>query len=229
MIGYKAFNHNWTCRGYQYEVDKTCKMDPEEIKIFHSGFHFYKVPIHLLEYYKNDSDKYAEIKAFDNVIEQETICVSNKIKIIRELTTRELYELTHGLFIFPNDPFEHYEKGKLHRTDGPAVEKVDGRQLWYENRMLHRIYGPSLIWPNGVNGWYQYRKLHREDGPATVLANGSKEWYLNGNLHRLNGPAVDGKLHRLDGPVLIWPNEIRCWSQNGNLSHFDFLLPSYLN
>jgi len=46
--------------------------------------------------------------------------------------------------------------GKLHREDGPAVERVNGGKAWY------------------LNG-----KLHREDGPAIESANGDKEWSLN--------------------------------------------------
>jgi hypothetical protein len=46
---------------------------------------------------------------------------------------------------------------KLHREDGPAIEKYDGSKYWY------------------INGQY-----HREDGPAVEHANGAKEWWLNG-------------------------------------------------
>ena len=49
--------------------------------------------------------------------------------------------------------------GKLHRTDGPAVEMVNGHKEW-------RI--------NGI--------LHREDGPAVIFSSGRKEWFLNGVL-----------------------------------------------
>jgi hypothetical protein len=47
--------------------------------------------------------------------------------------------------------------GKLHRTDGPAIQGADGGKSWY------------------LNG-----KLHRTDGPAIEFANGSKWWYING-------------------------------------------------
>jgi len=50
--------------------------------------------------------------------------------------------------------------GKLHRTDGPAVERADGHKAWY------------------LNG-----KRHRTDGPAVENANGSKFWFLNDEYH----------------------------------------------
>jgi hypothetical protein len=58
--------------------------------------------------------------------------------------------------------------GKLHRTDGPAIERANGDRLWY------------------LNG-----KLHRTDGPAIEHADDYREWYLNGKLHRTDGPALE--------------------------------------
>ena len=50
-----------------------------------------------------------------------------------------------------------YLKGKLHREDGPAIERAGGTKEWYLNDMRHR-----------------------EDGPAVEFNNGDKYWYLNG-------------------------------------------------
>ena len=58
--------------------------------------------------------------------------------------------------------------GRLHRTDGPAVEHANGTKEWCQNGCLHR-----------------------EDGPAVVCENGRREWFLNGVLHRTDGPAVE--------------------------------------
>jgi hypothetical protein len=49
------------------------------------------------------------------------------------------------------------EQGKLHREDGPSIERNDGYKEW---------------WING--------KRHREDGPAVEYSDGDKWWYLNG-------------------------------------------------
>ena len=56
----------------------------------------------------------------------------------------------HGIIRYRN------EQGKLHREDGPAVERTNGYKEWY------------------LNG-----KLHREDGPAIEYADGDKSWYIN--------------------------------------------------
>ena len=59
--------------------------------------------------------------------------------------------------VFNNGGREWYLNGKLHREDGPALDRVNGTKSW---------------WLNG--------QLHREDGPAIEYPYGSKCWYLNG-------------------------------------------------
>jgi len=50
-------------------------------------------------------------------------------------------------------------KGQLHRTDGPAIEFVNGDKQWFQNDILYRT-----------------------DGPAIELANGDKLWCADGDL-----------------------------------------------
>jgi hypothetical protein len=73
----------------------------------------------------------------------------------------------------------HYKDGKLHHTDGPAVEYSNGIKEWWVNGKRHREDGPAIENANGHKDWYLNGKLHREDGPAREYANGTKEWYLN--------------------------------------------------
>lgn len=61
-----------------------------------------------------------------------------------------------------------HDNGKLGRSDGPAVEYVNGSKEWL------------------VNG-----EFHREDGPAIEGVDGYKEWWINGKRHRIGGPAVE--------------------------------------
>ena len=69
--------------------------------------------------------------------------------------------------------------GKLHRTDGPAVEWTDGSKEWRLNGKLHRTDGPAVERADGSKIWCLNGELHRTDGPAIERADGSKEWYLN--------------------------------------------------
>lgn len=46
------------------------------------------------------------------------------------------------------------EQGRLHRTDGPAIEYANGDKLWYINGTLHRENGPAVEWGYNIVRWY---------------------------------------------------------------------------
>ena len=71
-------------------------------------------------------------------------------------------------------------EGKLHRTDGPAIEYANGDKYWYINGQRHRDNGPAVEYANGDKSWWINGKYHRENGPAIEFANGDKEWWVNG-------------------------------------------------
>jgi len=60
--------------------------------------------------------------------------------------------------------------------------KIDdnGSKSWYLNGKLHRTDGPAIEYESGDKVWYLNDKRHREDGPAVEFSNGTKVWYLNG-------------------------------------------------
>ncbi len=55
------------------------------------------------------------------------------------------------------------EKGELHRTDGPAVEHVDGFQAWYLNNKRHRVDGPAFVYTDGSRAWYLNGKFIKRE------------------------------------------------------------------
>lgn len=95
MKGYKVFNSDWTCRGYQYEVGKTYEI-AESPKCCKVGFHFCEKLIDCFNYYSFDpNNKVAEIEAigeidFDNTNSK---CCTNKIVILKELTWAEVLDM----------------------------------------------------------------------------------------------------------------------------------------
>ena len=48
----------------------------------------------------------------------------------------------------------YYKKGKLHRTDGPAVEHANGTKEWYIKGRLHRVGSPAIEWADGSKEWW---------------------------------------------------------------------------
>ncbi len=90
MKGYKVFEPDWTCRGFQYEVGKTYEKDvtPEVCK---RGFHFCKQAVDCFNYYPFDPKlKVAEVIALGEIDEGEGKCCTNRVQIIREVSWGEL-------------------------------------------------------------------------------------------------------------------------------------------
>ena len=59
------------------------------------------------------------------------------------------------------------------------VKVYDNRSEWRLNGKLHRTDGPAVEWTDGDKFWHLNGKQHREDGPA-VECNGDESWYING-------------------------------------------------
>lgn len=92
--GYKVFNPDFTCMGFQYKVGETYHIPAKELKPCEKGFHFCKQLIDCFHYYLFDSkNKVAEVVATGEVIEHEDKLVAHTIKIIRELSWDEVLEL----------------------------------------------------------------------------------------------------------------------------------------
>ena len=97
MKGYKVFNSDWTCRGFQYEVGKTYEMDKKPI-CCNRGFHFCKKVSDCFQYYPFDPDnKVAEVEALGDIDtnNDDSKCSTNKIHIIREITWQEVLDLVN--------------------------------------------------------------------------------------------------------------------------------------
>ena len=95
MKGYKVFNPDWTCMGFQYEVGKTYETD-KSVKLCAQGFHFCKKAADCFNYYSFDSNnKVAEVVAHGDVVEGGDKSVTNKIEIVREIEWHELLEIVN--------------------------------------------------------------------------------------------------------------------------------------
>lgn len=70
------------------------------------------------------------------------------------------------------------EKGLYHREDGPAIERIDGDELWYIDGKLHRDDGPAIKF-SYYKAWYRNGHCHRLDGPAREWSQGADEWIVN--------------------------------------------------
>ena len=93
--GYKVFNSDWTCRGFQYKVGETFKHNGN-IEMCGSGFHFCQNASDCFNYYRFDSkNKVAEVLAIGNVETIGNKSVTDEIIIIREITWNELLTIVN--------------------------------------------------------------------------------------------------------------------------------------
>ena len=87
MIGYKAFNKDLTCRGFQYEIGQTYSMDESPIP-YERGFHFCKSIAETYNFYPTeDATRICKIEALGELAKYDNnkYC-TNRIKILEEIT-----------------------------------------------------------------------------------------------------------------------------------------------
>ena len=97
MKGYKVFNSDWTCRGFQFEVGKVFEEDVTPV-CCDRGFHFCTKASDCFRYYDfNPDNKVAEVEALGDIDTQDddSKCCTNKIHIIREITWQEVLDLVN--------------------------------------------------------------------------------------------------------------------------------------
>ena len=93
--GYKVFDKNWRCRGFQF----TCPGIFEEDvipKVCDRGFHFCEKLVDCFEYYPFDPKNHvAEVVALGEVESNGNKSCTNKIEIVRELSWYEVLDMVN--------------------------------------------------------------------------------------------------------------------------------------
>lgn len=92
--GYKGFDRNLKCRGWQYKVGGTSVFDGK-IKVGFSGFHFYEFPTDVFDIYPpNKIGRYAKINSkgkIDRDSSYSAYC-TDKLEVTEELSVEEMYK-----------------------------------------------------------------------------------------------------------------------------------------
>ena len=93
--GYKVFNPDWTCRGFQYEVGKIFEEDVKP-SCCDRGFHFCEKAADCFSYYSfNSENRVAEVIALGEVDTDGKKSCTNKIQIVREIPWQELLTIVN--------------------------------------------------------------------------------------------------------------------------------------
>ena len=120
------------------------------------------------------------------------------------------------------------KQNHLHRRNGPGVEYVGGRKVWYLNGRRHRQDGPAVIYPDGETQWWLYgiRYLTQKGWQKAKQEFGLKESTDTPNISNIISDIneyeesqlkVDefgnhiwrnkqGQFHRKNDPAVITPN-----------------------
>ena len=128
MIGYKAFNQDLTCRGFQYEIGKTYSIKGLPI-LCQTGFHFCKNIKDTYFYYPmSDNTRICKIEAIGEIVTKDNIkYCTNKIKILEEITNdcerkgnanpNNTGYCNSGLFNSGNYNYGSYNSGRYNSGD----------------------------------------------------------------------------------------------------------------
>jgi hypothetical protein len=93
--GYKVFEPDWTCRGFQYKVGETFVEDVSP-SVCNRGFHFCEKAVDCFNYYDfNPENKVAEVLALGEVVTEGNKSCTNKIQIVREIPWTEVLEIVN--------------------------------------------------------------------------------------------------------------------------------------
>ena len=98
VIGYKGFDKDWKCRGFQYEVGKDYAT--EEAMLCKKGFHFCEDPHDVFNYYAPGESRFAIVEAQDATDEKEEDSkrVCKKIRIKAEISVSQLCKMAVSVF-----------------------------------------------------------------------------------------------------------------------------------
>ena len=94
MIGYKGFDENLRCHGFQYEIGGEYQ-HYGEVVICEQGFHFCEKPLDVLNYYAPGTSRFAEVEGSgdtDRMSYEDAKVACSHLKVIAELTLRDLIQ-----------------------------------------------------------------------------------------------------------------------------------------
>jgi hypothetical protein len=89
--GYKVFDKNLQCRGFQFEVGKD--YEEEEAILCEKGFHFHENSNDLFNYYDFNSDNIVCEVGCEDVVTGDDKSVCKRMKVVRQLDSVEVLEL----------------------------------------------------------------------------------------------------------------------------------------
>ena len=90
--GFKGFDEDLTCRGFQYEIGKTYKHNGE-VELCRSGFHFCRKLKDVHHFYNLKTSRICEIEADGKIDDDGVKSVCSRMRIVREVSREEIWSI----------------------------------------------------------------------------------------------------------------------------------------
>ena len=125
-IAYKAFNPDFTCLDFQYEVGKSYKHDGI-VEACASGFYSCEYPLDVFSYYKPSNLVLAEVSVSGDIKthERDSKLASSEINIIKEISFNEL--ATAAVEYITKNVSSEYSESGVYMTSDKSVATNTGR------------------------------------------------------------------------------------------------------
>src|SRR5574344_544596 len=96
MKAYKVFNHNWTCRGFQYEVGQSYHCDGK-IELCSNGFHACEKASDCFSYYPFDSENHvAEVELSGTILtDNDGKSCASDITVVKEIDWQTVLQIVN--------------------------------------------------------------------------------------------------------------------------------------
>lgn len=122
--GYKGFDKNLKCRGFQYKVGEEFEEDITP-SCCERGFHFCEYPLDVFAYYEPTTSRFCEVEALGEIDnnDEDSKVSTNKIKIGAELSFERL---TKASIDFIYERVKKDNKKSAHKEEDSSVASNTG-------------------------------------------------------------------------------------------------------
>ena len=208
-VGYKMFNHDFTTKhgSYNYKNENgnvvgTIHKVEGDIEECQWGLHFSRKPQDCFNFYECVQwNRFAKVEAYDQLIEGDSKCVTNILKIVQTYSFGEFIRLIQ-------EDLQNGSNG-VNRSNG--VNWSDG---------VNRSYGVN--WSDGVNGSYGIVKCEGISRSIFCYA-------VSGKLMAFNKPIIEERFNELIEKIkdFRWsPNFNNAEQLKGNLAWYETNIPA---
>ena len=213
MIGYKAFDENLQCRGFQFEVGKTYETGKtkEELKLCtNTVFHFCR-ELHRIENVSNycvSKSRICEVIAEGDVVTDGDKYGTNKLFILREIPREEL------------DKYNNYNRGDYNSGNRNSGDYNSGNRNsgnWNSGNWN------SGDWNSGNRNSGDYNSGNRNSGNRNSGNRNSGDYNSgNWNSGSWNSGDYNSGFFNTDSPL------VRIFNKETNVSRNDIYFPNFL-